>query len=728
VLADAAHLQPIVLGIDDAHWLDDGSALFLRNLALRPVPGLSLLVAARPEGERTPALVSRMLGDLRRLDDQATHDIGPLSPTAISELGQLLGRPLADVEVTRLADSGGNALVVRELVVHSPDLIEIPDEVSSFFEQRLAELPSLARRVLSTAALLPEPIDVGLLAEVVGEQADVVISELDRSVRADLLVGTPVNGLRFRHSLVRDAVAETIAEGDRSRVRTDAAGVLRRTSVDSKIVAELLLSASSVPEPAAVVDACRRAGEVSVAELAHEDAARFFGQALARLDPTADTAERLALTMRRAESLSAAWQWGEALPLFEAAADLARARGDAVVEADAVIRACGPPENYSWGDPTPAGLERVLEHLGELDGDRAAVLLASKAIGEWDEGRVGEAQDLLRRARTLASSTSAVSHVMRAHLRSWFDPVQVEERCLLADDLVELGVASSDLEIRAYGHRWAAITRFDAGDLERVEQHLDALAYVAERQRNLWHHWFVLTRRVTLETARGRLDAADVALTASSELARILETPYVRSSQASADLLVSWLRGRDVPGDVRAASDSSLFVRMALALTGDAIDTSLARGALGILPARSLAGRSVAVLAAPLALAGEDPELARLTIEALSEYEDGVAVVAPGAAFLGSVRQRRGYCHLALDSPESALADFSAAAHHEREIGAVGCAVRSEWLAGHALRILGDRAAAAERQERARVAAARMGIRCLSDVPLPGSQLDSSFD
>lgn len=525
---------------------------------------------------------------------------------------------------------------------------------------------------------------------------------------------------------MRDAVSSTAAEAVLARVRIDAARVLQQSCTNAHVVAELLLAASAVAEPSEVVEACRRAGEASRAALAHEDAARFFGAALDRLEADADLNVRLSLTLRHAQALSDAWRWGEASPVFEAAADLAHELGDVIVQADAISGAFGVPENYRWGDPLPARLDRAINDLGKLDEDRAAALLAAKAVGEWDQWHLEEANDLLQRARSLATTASTRSYVMRCHLRSWFDPLQVDDRLRVAEELVELGNRSSDIGVQAYGHRWAAISGFDAGDLTEVERHLDALLFLARQERDLWHEWFALTRRVTLEAARGRFDAVDVALTASAELAAVLETPYVRSVQAGVGFLVGSVRGRLISSPAGADTDTNLQIQMGMAATADAPETSLARGALTVLHPRSLAGRMVAVLAAPLALRARDRELAQLTVEALRGLEGGFAVVPPGAAFLGSIRQRLGYCHLALGAPEAALAEFDAAAVRERKIGAVACAIRSEWLAGHAQRVLGNHAIAEQRQRPARHAAAEIGMGSLSEVPLPGSHLEAA--
>src|SRR6266536_31921 len=112
LLAERSHGRPLVLGVDDAHLLDDASAALVHLLALR---GLAVVLATVRTGEPAPdSVVALWKDDLAR-----RGDLSPLSPEATAELlDRVLGGPVDGVtrkEVLRVSE--GNPLYLRELVL-----------------------------------------------------------------------------------------------------------------------------------------------------------------------------------------------------------------------------------------------------------------------------------------------------------------------------------------------------------------------------------------------------------------------------------------------------------------------------------------------------------------------------------------------------------------------------------------------------------------------------------
>ena len=129
LLADAA-AEPLMVGIDDAHWLDSASWTLLRELLRRGPPVLTV-VATRPVGTLTPEY-AQLLADpatvLIELTPLATDDAVEL---ACSRLGvATLADAVADVIVDR---EGGNPLFVEEIAhaLRDAQLIDVVDGVCS---------------------------------------------------------------------------------------------------------------------------------------------------------------------------------------------------------------------------------------------------------------------------------------------------------------------------------------------------------------------------------------------------------------------------------------------------------------------------------------------------------------------------------------------------------------------------------------------------------------------
>jgi predicted ATPase len=100
-----------VLGVDDAHWLDEGSAALIPHLVMTRVA--SVVITLR-SGEPAPDPVTALWKDglVERIEVQA------LSRAETAELVEVaLGGPVDGLTIERLWQlSQGNALYLRELI------------------------------------------------------------------------------------------------------------------------------------------------------------------------------------------------------------------------------------------------------------------------------------------------------------------------------------------------------------------------------------------------------------------------------------------------------------------------------------------------------------------------------------------------------------------------------------------------------------------------------------
>jgi len=109
---DAAKGRPLLVFVDDAHLLDDGSATLLHQLALSRA---ATVLATVRSGERAPDAVVALWKDA--LADRI--EVGLLDAAAIEELlVSVLRGPVDDASARQLIDRcRGNPLILRELVI-----------------------------------------------------------------------------------------------------------------------------------------------------------------------------------------------------------------------------------------------------------------------------------------------------------------------------------------------------------------------------------------------------------------------------------------------------------------------------------------------------------------------------------------------------------------------------------------------------------------------------------
>jgi len=371
LLAERGRGRLLVLGVDDAHLLDDASAALVHQLALR---GLAVVLATVRTGEPAPDSVVALWKDglARRLDLPA------LAAEAATELlGRALGGPVDGVtrqEVLRVTD--GNPLYLRELVLgglHSGALRQVDGvwrwkgglagatRLAELVDTRLGTLGEPARAVVELAAW-GESLPVGVLERLVDQDAVQAAERsgllvLERSGRRVLArLGHPLHGEVLRATLPVSR-ARTVA--GRLAASFDADTLRRRD--DLLRVGTWQLEAGVAARPALLLEAA--------------------GQAAARFD--LELAERLARaavdagggpTAVRVLAETLEWQGRHA----EAAAvmdDEPPAQGSGAERARwASIRA----GNLYWGLERTAEAEEVLQQaaLAEEGGEDAVAMLA----------------------------------------------------------------------------------------------------------------------------------------------------------------------------------------------------------------------------------------------------------------------------------------------------------------------------------------------------------------
>jgi DNA-binding CsgD family transcriptional regulator len=212
LVADRAGEAPLLLVVEDAHWLDaatwDVLAFMARRVEMEPIV---LLFAARdgPASQLDEAGLRELR--LGALDDASANALleahapeltSVLRRRVLHEAG---GNPLALVELARALDSNDLA------AVSAAAPLPIPERLERAFAGRVSELPAATRSLLLVAAL-----DEGaglsqiLAAASLVEDRPVTVDDLAPAEAARLV---SVNGqaVRFRHHLVRASISQAAA-------------------------------------------------------------------------------------------------------------------------------------------------------------------------------------------------------------------------------------------------------------------------------------------------------------------------------------------------------------------------------------------------------------------------------------------------------------------------------------------------------------------------------------
>ena len=377
VLGRLAERAPLVAVVDDAHLAGPALADWLRFLQREQV-AVTVVAAKRPgEGEPLPATAFIHLEALDR--DAAAELVGP------GRVDELYAR------------SKGHPLFLTELAQQAAGA-ELPASLVKSVSARCDELGA-AGLLLRTAAVIGPELDVDLLAAVLGCPVITLLDDAERAVGQQFLVED--GGIfRFRHELLREALAASATAGRAALLHRQAGRVLdRRPGADPLTVAnharlggDLMLAAR------ALRDASAQAAE----RFDHAAAEALLDDAL-RLHPDQDG------WLARARVRTLRMRYPEALQDVERAATA----GAAALEV-------GAWASYFGRDFAQAA---QFAEDGALAAEDAATRARCLAVGgrtQHAAGDLARAELLLGEAFALAEGTDRVTAagwlgVLRAH-------------------------------------------------------------------------------------------------------------------------------------------------------------------------------------------------------------------------------------------------------------------------------------------------------------------------
>jgi class 3 adenylate cyclase/tetratricopeptide (TPR) repeat protein len=559
LLRESARERPVVLVIEDLHWIDPETE---QALAFA-IPQLAatrtmLLLSSRPDYRHRwagIALEEFALGPLSSEEEGVLLDrlLGegasrPELKTAISERAQ--GNPLYAEEILRALAAGGAVrreggafVLARELAE-----IEIPATVQAVIASRIDALPSETRTLLETAAVIGQTVPAAILAAVAGKDraaAGALCRVLVERNLLDEAIGAGEVEYAFTHALIRDVCYESILKSRRKVMHAAALDAFEGT-----LAGRVTEHAGRLAEHAVRAERWDRAvkyGQLAgarAAELsAYGEAVRAFDLAIDALGrvPAGEAKPELAVELRIAQQSS--------LGAMGRIADMERR----LAEAEAICRGTGDRRRLA---AVKMYQTFALNYLGRL----------GEAIAAGTEGL-----ELARSYQDHVLAVAGAYYLAQAYQWSGQYRRVVD---LLAPEVHRFKGPLRDRRIGTAGtvsvlwHGLLGAARAYLGDFEKARGDADEAAAIAAQTRrpydlvlSKWYQGFV---RYHGGDAGGALPLLEEAHRLCAEAKIVFLMPVVGTSLGYAKLMLG--RHAEAIADLERAVQQSRQTRLAYAI------------------------------------------------------------------------------------------------------------------------------------------------------------------
>jgi class 3 adenylate cyclase/tetratricopeptide (TPR) repeat protein len=426
-----SHVQPLLVIVEDLHWIDTETQALLDTLVERlPTAQLLLLVNYRPEyshGWGSKTSYSQLRLDPLRPDGAEAllrallGNDGSLTPLKQRLIEQTEGNPFFLEESVRtlieteglVGEPGGYRLAT------SIQMLQIPTTVQAVLAARIDRLPPEDKRLLQTAAVIGTEVPLPLLQAIAELPEATLHRDLAHLQAAEFLYETrlfPEPEYTFKHALTHEVAYGSLLLERRRGLHARIVWALEAFAPErgAEQVERLAHHALRGAVWDKAVTYCQQAGARAHDRAAFREAVASFEQALqalAHLPEHGDTGV-LAIELRLAldRPLMALGEHGRRLALLGEAEALARALDDrgrlvlVLAGMSHVLRLMGDP------DGAMAAGQQALELSAAL-GDSALQGQAFYFLGQtyFAIGDFGRAAELLRRNVEATDRESATS-------------------------------------------------------------------------------------------------------------------------------------------------------------------------------------------------------------------------------------------------------------------------------------------------------------------------------
>jgi tetratricopeptide (TPR) repeat protein len=706
-LGAATARTPACIVVDDIHAADAGTLLLTRFVA-RAIHRLPLaLVVSRRSGEPSAdGLEARLLAEIEREAIPFVLHHFDLDEATTFLADQGLRQLAPDLVLALLRVTGGNPLFLRRIAaLGAPDPHRaLPAGLRVAIDQALAALSPETQRILRASAVLGLTPEVPEAAAVSAADARAVLDAVVEAMGAGLVAsstGEAPDRFAYTHELVRSALEDALAPGDRLDAHARAARVVAGPDAGAVTAAAdapadrlarrahhaLAAAPRSAGDTRMAVGACQDAAASMMCSFAYERADGLLSAAVELHHPASLGPPPAGLLVAWAQAALLCGRLGEARARFDRATSSAESAGDPLLFAEAALGLGG---HWLNEHRAPVDRARVLAlQRAALEGlpaghealrCRLTARLAAEEV--YDGGPIGPVHDALAAARR-SGDLGALGEALSLCHHALLTPEFARTRLDLADELVRVAAEGGHGVLGLMGLCWRAVDMFLLGEDRalRALEDLRARADALECQNILY---IVDVIDVMLLIRAGRLDDAEAAAARCYDRGVAVGEVDAFGYLGAHTVAIRWIQGRDAEileaAEDIAASNTLVeaefgFRATAATIAARAGHHERARAGLGRLCARGLAAlprsstwlAGMAAIVEVAAIEG-DAAVAHEAYELLAPFADLPVMPSLGVICLGSTERFLGLAARTTGDLDRAVSHFERAIAADRRL------------------------------------------------------------
>jgi len=559
VLLELARKRPLVLILDDVHWIDESSASLLFHLARRLEKSRILVICtyrseemafARSESRHPlPKIVSeikRQYGDVSvvlgdETPDETRQFIEALVDTEPNRLDvefrnqlheRTRGHPLFATELLRDMQERGDLVhdeQGRWVPGPSLDWNALPARIEGVLEERIARVRQEVQELLTVASVEGETFTVQVISRL--KQLDerqllrILTQELDRQHRLVSEAGIErlgplrVSQFRFRHQMFRKYFYDGLGASEREVLHEDVASVLEELYAGrtDKIAVQLAHHYDLARLDAKAAATYVQAGRIALGMFAHHEALTLATRGLDCLNRSGEghrhSALLLELHLLQAEALRHGGRFVECMSRFRQTAELAMAFDAPEALAQAALGYDEPRWRCNIDEPyANTLLERALARIGTSDSVLRVYLMAHLARGSHDtmpaDARTTLLDDAAAMARRL-DDPRALIESLRLRLSVDRSPERISWRIESLEEMLQLAQRVDDKQLTMEVLAFRIYDRAALGDTDGWSRDLDAHQCVADAVGEPFYTYSARAMTVARAINAGRFEDAE---------------------------------------------------------------------------------------------------------------------------------------------------------------------------------------------------------------------------